>query len=83
MRHTHPTRIRMMQQILRLRDVMTRTGLARSTVYLRMRQQRFPQCVQLGSTHVVGWIAAEVDEWIASQIRAARSEPRTDRPHAA
>ncbi len=62
----------MVQQILRVRDVMVRTGLARSTIYLRVKQNQFPKPVPLGSSHVVGWPASEVDAWIEAQIRAAR-----------
>lgn len=59
------------QKILRLRDVMARTGLARSTVYLRLSEGTFPRPVALG-VRAVGWIEAEIDAWIAERIALSR-----------
>ena len=61
-----------MQQFLRLPEVQSRTGLKRSTIYLRMSQGKFPRAVQLGSPQAVGWIADEIDRWCEAQVRAAR-----------
>ena len=67
-----------MTQFLRLKEVQTRTGLSRSSIYLRISQRdgagraRFPSPVPLGSPHIVGWIEAEVSAWCDEQIRAAR-----------
>lgn len=58
--------------ILRLADVMARTGLARSTVYAYVASEAFPKPIPLGSSHAVGWIESEVEEWIVAQVRAAR-----------
>jgi prophage regulatory protein len=63
------------QNILRLPDVQSRTGLARSTIYLRIAQGRFPKPVPLGAPQIVGWIEAEIDQWVDEQIRAARGGP--------
>src|SRR5687767_8708503 len=40
--------------LLRLPEVMARTGLARSTVYLHMKQGNFPAAVRLGD-RAVAW----------------------------
>jgi len=61
----------MPRKILRLPVVLDRTGLSRSTVYLRVTEGRFPRPVSLGA-RAVGWIEAEVEEWIAGQIEASR-----------
>jgi prophage regulatory protein len=53
---------------------MARTGLARSTIYLRMTQGRFPKAVQIGSPNIVAWLESEIETWVAAQIRAARPE---------
>ena len=64
----------MVYTILRLPAVKTRTGLSRSTIYLRVSQGTFPKPVNLGA-RAVGWISDEVDQWITERIRKSR-EPR-------
>lgn len=58
-------------QILRRRDVEARTGIGRSTIYLLISENRFPAPVRLGERSV-GWVAAEIDAWLAERM-AARS----------
>jgi prophage regulatory protein len=58
-------------RFLRLPEVMARTGLSRSTIYVRLEQGRFPRPVSLGG-RAVGWIEAEVDEWMRKRIAASR-----------
>ena len=57
--------------ILRLPAVMARTGLSRSSVYLRVSRGLFPKQVTLGG-RASGWIEAEIQEWIEQQIEASR-----------
>jgi len=61
----------MADSILRLPAVKTRTGLSRSTIYLRVSQGTFPRPVSLGG-RAVGWLEAEVQEWLQRQIEASR-----------
>jgi prophage regulatory protein len=61
----------MTHTILRLPAVKTRTGLSRSTIYLRVSQGTFPKPVSLGG-RAVGWLEAEVQEWLQRQIEASR-----------
>lgn len=58
-------------RILRMRQVMARTGLARSTIYEHIRNKRFPNQVTLGP-HSVGWVERDIDAWIAERIEASR-----------
>ena len=46
--------------VLRLPTVKARTGLSRSTIYLRVSRGAFPAPVSLGG-RAVGWIEAEVN----------------------
>ena len=55
-------------RFLRLPEVMERTGLSRSTIYVRLAEGRFPRPVALGG-RAVGWIEAEVDEWVRERHR--------------
>ncbi|MCU7796497.1 MAG: AlpA family transcriptional regulator [Candidatus Thiodiazotropha sp. (ex Myrtea spinifera)] len=57
--------------ILRLPTVKARTGLSRSTIYLRISEGRFPKPVPLGG-RAVGWIEEEVNSWLDQQIEASR-----------
>jgi len=61
----------MVTTILRLPAVKTRTGLSRSTTYLRVSQGRFPKPVSLGM-RAVGWVESEIQEWLQRQIEASR-----------
>ena len=49
-------------RILRLPAVRRRTGLSRSSIYLRISQGRFPKQISLGE-RAVGWVESEVNEW--------------------
>ena len=57
--------------ILRLPAVKARTGLSRSTIYLRVSQGTFPKPVNLGA-RAVGWVETEIQEWLQRQIEASR-----------
>ena len=61
----------MVTAILRLPAVKARTGLSRSTIYLRIAEGNFPQPVSLGG-RAVGWIEEEVTDWLNQQIEASR-----------
>jgi len=60
-----------MHTILRLPEVRRSTGLSRSTIYLRIAEGRFPKPVSLGG-RAVGWLEAEVQEWLTRRIEASR-----------
>ncbi len=61
----------MNKSILRLPQVMARTGLSRSTIYLRISKGQFPRPISLGG-RAVGWIEEEIDRWLEEQIKASR-----------
>jgi prophage regulatory protein len=61
----------MTHNILRLPAVKARTGLSRSTIYLRVSQGKFPKPVSLGA-RAVGWVEAEIQEWLQQQIETSR-----------
>lgn len=53
--------------ILRLPVVMKRVRLQRSPIYKNVAKGSFPSPIHL-SVRAVGWIEAEVNEWISQQI---------------
>ena len=58
--------------ILRRKQVETRTGLSRSTIYARIADGLFPRPIDLGGGRAVGWIEYEIDEWLKSRIKESR-----------
>lgn len=54
-------------RIVRLREVISATGLARYTIYKLMGDNEFPQSVALVGRSV-GWVESEVQEWIQAKI---------------
>ena len=60
----------MSTQILRMRDVIKRIGLSRSTIYKLMENNDFPKPMKLGS-QAIGWRDADIEEWIQKRPQAA------------
>jgi prophage regulatory protein len=58
--------------ILRLPQVVAKTGLSRSTLYVLQKHNEFPKAIQLGG-RAVGWLNSEVSQWLAERA-AARKE---------
>ncbi|HEY6768247.1 MAG TPA: AlpA family transcriptional regulator [Candidatus Sulfotelmatobacter sp.] len=58
--------------ILRLPVVKARTGLSRSTIYLRVTDGSFPRPVSLGA-RAVGWVESDVEDWISRKILESRA----------
>jgi len=65
----------MTHTILRLPAVKTSTGLSRSTIYLRVAEGTFPRPVSLGG-RAVGWLEAEIQDWLRQRIEASRRAAR-------
>ncbi len=59
-------------RILRRKEVESRVGLRRSTIYQRVAEGTFPPPVNLG-VRAVGWVEAEIDQWLAAQIARSRT----------
>ncbi|WP_417516115.1 helix-turn-helix transcriptional regulator [Marinobacter sp.] len=63
--------------ILRLKNVMTRTGLSRSTIYAKLdprakqHDPSFPKQVRLGGG-AVGWVESELNEWLEACVSTSR-----------
>lgn len=59
--------LEVVMRIIRLKEVLDSTGLARSTVYKYIAEGTFPKPVSLGD-RAVGWVESEVHEWILARI---------------
>ncbi|OEZ02271.1 MULTISPECIES: AlpA family transcriptional regulator [Stenotrophomonas] len=56
------------RRLLRLKQVLDRTGLPKSTMYSRISAGTFPKQVPVGAS--VRWLESEVEEWIQLQVHA-------------
>jgi prophage regulatory protein len=54
-------------RILRLKTVLERTGLSRSTMYRKMQNGTFPQNIRI-STRCTGWRESAVNEWLRNPM---------------
>jgi prophage regulatory protein len=50
-------------RIIRLRTVLNRTGLSRSTLYRKITEGTFPAQLRI-SIHGAGWRESEIDRWV-------------------
>jgi prophage regulatory protein len=61
----------MTHNILRLPAVKARTGLSRSSIYLRISEGYFPKPISLGA-RAVGWLESDIEDWLNQRIEASR-----------
>jgi prophage regulatory protein len=54
-------------RIIRLKTVLNRSGLSRSTVYRKINEGTFPPQVKV-SVNGVGWRESELNRWIANPV---------------
>ena len=54
-------------RLIKLKEVIEKTSLGRSTIYEFMTQGTFPKQVSLGAKSVA-WLESEVDDWIMERI---------------
>jgi prophage regulatory protein len=69
----------MARSLIRLREVMRRTGLCCTDVYRGMAAGTFPSSVPLGQK-AIGWIEDEIDSWVEQRIAAGRELNRKRNP---
>jgi prophage regulatory protein len=60
--------------LLRLREVIRRTGSNTSDIYDGMKDGTFPPSVPIGK-RTVGWVEAEIERWIEHRIALRGSHP--------
>lgn len=59
-------------RILRFNEVKNRVGLGRTSIYAGVAAGTFPPPIPL-SERAVGWLEAEIENWIAARVAAARA----------
>ena len=56
-----------MQKFIKLEEVMSITGLSRSSIYQFVAEGTFPPKVKLGGRSIA-WVANEVHNWMNSRV---------------
>ncbi|CAB3753077.1 helix-turn-helix transcriptional regulator [Paraburkholderia solisilvae] len=65
-------------KIIRIKEVQSKTSLSKTLIHYKVREgspyydASFPKPVPLGA-RMVGWVEAEVDDWIAARVSASRT----------
>lgn len=57
--------------ILRLPEVLDRTGLSRSSWYAAMNEGKAPKPISILGGRAKGWSSKVIDEWIESVLEVA------------
>lgn len=57
----------MTTRLIRMKEVISKTGLTRSRIYQYIGEDKFPASVSLGGRSVA-WVESEVDQWIENVI---------------
>ena len=77
MEKTDNTSTKPKTRLIRLPEVLSRTGYGRTSIYRKMEKGEFPKCLKLGApmedltqfdSRAIAWIENEVDQWVDSRI---------------
>ena len=63
----------MKEKLIRLPEVLRRTGFGRSHIYNLINQEEFPKQIQISSGSVA-WLESELEAWMEDRIRLSRNE---------
>jgi len=54
-------------RIIRLKTVLARTGLSRSTIYRKIKEGTFPAQLKI-STNGAGWRESDINRWVTDPV---------------
>lgn len=54
-------------RIIRLKEVLQKTGLTRSTLYRKVAARTFPRQIAI-STRCMGWRQSDLDDWLRNPL---------------
>ncbi|RWR04190.1 helix-turn-helix transcriptional regulator [Paenirhodobacter populi] len=60
--------MRQPDRIIRMKTVLARTGLSKSTLYRKIAEGTFPPRLKI-SANGAGWHESEIDRWVADPVR--------------
>lgn len=61
-----------MENFIRLKDVMRITGIARSTIWLWIKNGQFPKSIKI-SPRVTVWKVSDIQQWIEEKAQGMAS----------
>ena len=82
MDNSNKTTTKPKHRFIRLPEVLSRTGLGRTSVYRKMAEGTFPKSLKLGGppkdpeafdSRAIAWIEDEIDKWLESRIEDRNS----------
>ena len=56
------------RQILSIAEVVKLTGISRSSIYVKLKDESFPRPVRLGPRRI-GWRLSDLDKWMSAPER--------------
>jgi prophage regulatory protein len=56
-------------RLIRLPQIIEITGMKKASIYLWMKEGRFPKPIRIGARSV-GWVEKEVGDWVRERINA-------------
>lgn len=63
----------MTHRLIRLSEVLRRTGYSKAWIYRLMSQEKFPASIKVG-TRSIAFVESEIDEWINQRIAESRKD---------
>ncbi|MFM1641210.1 MULTISPECIES: helix-turn-helix transcriptional regulator [Aeromonas] len=72
--HTPPTPVQF--RLIRMKEVIQKTGLSKSSIYDLIARDQLPRPVRLSPVggRSVAFVESEIDSWIAERIAARHTE---------
>lgn len=61
------------ENLIRLPEVIKRTGISKTTIYELINEKRFPPQVKIGA-RAIAFIESEIDEWLVNLINTSRNK---------
>lgn len=65
-------------RLIRLPEVMHKTGLRKTSIWTKSKAGQFPAYVKIDG--VTAWLEEEVDDWIKRHASARQANPTTPAP---
>ena len=62
-------------RLIRMPDVISLTGLSRSSIYFKMKKKEFPPKIQIGERSIA-WLEADIYEWINDKLTKGKNNDK-------